>query len=63
MDRIPRFLRCGPATPSQPQRLPWWRRRRPWWRWRRGGPRLRGRGFRHPGSATLIVNVRWGLSK
>lgn len=32
MERIPRFLRGGPATSSQPRRLPWWRRRRPWWR-------------------------------
>ena len=52
---IPRCLRDGPITVTQFARLPWWRRARI-------RANFRGLFFRQHASATLIINVRWGLS-
>ncbi|KKM01741.1 hypothetical protein LCGC14_1791430 [marine sediment metagenome] len=57
---IPRCLRDGPITVPQFGRHPWWRRR--WRRSRRIRANFRWLTFRHPKSATLVINVRWGLS-
>ena len=50
----------GPITVPQFGQHPWWRRR--WRRFHRIRVNFRCLVFRHPKSATLVINVRFGLS-
>ena len=59
-DKLPGFLTRTLIAAPQSGRHPWWRRRRRISR-RRVRANFRWLFFRHPKSATLIINVRLGL--